>query len=204
MDSIIFLFLLGLISSFIGTLPLSTLNLSILKLALANQHRQALSFTFGASIIEFVQLCLTLYLMNVLSNIDNFKTGIAIISIPILLFLGYKSYKTSVNINKGVKVENDGFKQGIVLSLANVIVYPFWLLWGQIFVRNGWLKTDISALSVFSIGAGIGTLFAFLIFVYLGKLLWERLYHLQFLINKLIAFTFFGFAILQFYSIVKQ
>ena len=204
MDSIIFLFLLGLISSFIGTLPLSTLNLSILKLALANQHRQALSFTFGASIIEFVQLCLTLYLMNVLSNIDNFKTGIAIISIPILLFLGYKSYKTSVNINKGVKVENDGFKQGIVLSLANVIVYPFWLLWGQIFVRNGWLKTDISALSVFSIGAGIGTLFAFLIFVYLGKLLWKRLYHLQFLINKLIAFTFFGFAIMQFYSIVKQ
>lgn len=203
MDSIISFFLLGLVSSFIGTLPLSTMNLSILKLALANQHRQALSFTFGASIIEFLQLCLTLYLMNVLSEINNFKTGIAIISIPILIFLGYKSYVTSVNTEKGVAVKNDGFKQGVIICLANLMVYPFWLLWCQIFVSNGWLKTDISSLSGFTIGAGIGTLLAFLCFVYLGKLLWKRLYHLQFLINKMIAFTFFGFAILQFYSIVK-
>jgi len=130
--------------------------------------------------------------------------GIAIASIPILVFLGYKSCVTSTNTEKSVEVEENGFRQGVLVSLMNLMVYPFWLLWGQIFVRNGWLQTDISTLGVFSIGAGIGTLFAFLCFVYLGKLLWKRLNYLQFLINKLIAFVFWGFAVLLNHKMMKK
>jgi hypothetical protein len=202
-NDILFVFGLGLVSSFIGTLPLSTLNLSILKLALANQHGQALSFTYAASIIEFIQVGLTLPLMNVLTAIPYFKSGLAMVSIPIFIFLGYKSFKTAVKTEGGTTVKNDGFKQGLLLSLANVMVYPFWLLWGHVFVENGWLKTDVYSLSFFCAGAGIGTFAAFLGFVYLGKMLWKRLYRLQFFINKLIALAFFSFAILQIYAVMN-
>jgi hypothetical protein len=199
----LFLLNLGFASSFIGTLPLSTLNLSILKLALDNRHQAALSFTYSASIVEFIQVCLTLPLLGVLASIPNLKAGFALISIPVLLFLGYKSYKTAVNTEGGKMVENDGFKQGLLLGCANVMVYPFWLLWGHVFVNNGWLKLDFASLSIFCIGAGIGTFLAFLVFVFLGKILWKRLSPLQFLINRLIALTFFGFAFLQLYNVVK-
>ena len=190
-------------SSFLGTLPLSTLNLSILKLALANRHQSALSFTYSASIVEFIQVCLTLPLIGILATIPDLKTGFALVSIPILIVLGCKSYKTSINTEGGKTIENDGFKQGLLLSCANIMVYPFWLLWGHVFVTHGWLKTDFASLSIFCIGAGIGTFLAFLVFVFLGKILWKRLYHLQFLINRLIAFTFFGFAVLQLCTILK-
>jgi hypothetical protein len=202
-QDIFFLLSLGFISSFIGTLPLSTLNLSILKLALDNRHQAALSFTYSASIVEFIQVCLTLPLLGVLASIPNLKAGFALVSIPVLLFLGYKSYKTAVNTEGGKTVENDGFKQGLLLGCANVMVYPFWLLWGHVFVSNGWLKMDFTSLSIFCIGAGVGTLLAFLVFVFLGKILLKHLYHLQFLINRMIAYTFFGFAFLQLYTVVK-
>lgn len=202
-QDIFFLLGLGLVSSFIGTLPLSTLNLSILKLALANRHQSALSFTYSASIVEFIQVCLTLPLLGILTAIPNLKAGFALVSIPILVFLGYKSYKTAVNTEGGNVNDNDGFKQGLILSCTNMMVYPFWLLWGHVFVSNDWLKLDFASLSLFCIGAGIGTFLAFLVFVFLGKILWKRLYHLQFLINRLIALTFFGFAVLQLCSVFK-
>ena len=206
----LFLLSLGFVSSFVGTLPLSTLNLSILKLAISNRHEAALSFTYSASIVEFIQICLTLPMMGILATIPNLKTGFALISIPVLFFLGYKSYQTAVNTispnhdeTVANTIKNDGFKQGLILGCANVMVYPFWLLWGHVFVSNGWLKLDFASLSVFCIGTGVGTFLAFLVFVFLGKILLKRLSHLQFFINRMIAYTFFGFAFLQLYTVIK-
>jgi threonine/homoserine/homoserine lactone efflux protein len=200
-----FFFLLGLgfVSSFVGTLPLSTLNLTILKLGLANRHREALSFTYAATLVEWLQVSLTLFLIHFLSAIPNLKQGFAVVSIPILLFLGYKAYKTRVNTEGGETIQNDGFKQGILLSLANVMVYPFWLLWGHIFIEKGWLPTDTASLTIFCTGVGVGTFAGLLCFVGLGKLFWKRLYHFQFYINKLIALAFFGFAILNMYTVLR-
>jgi threonine/homoserine/homoserine lactone efflux protein len=52
------LIILGVGSSFLGGLPLGTLNLSILKLALSNRHEQALAFAWGAAIVELLQVAL--------------------------------------------------------------------------------------------------------------------------------------------------
>ncbi|MBL7814774.1 MAG: hypothetical protein JNL70_07185 [Saprospiraceae bacterium] len=205
MDTSIFFATLGLgiLCSFLGTLPLSTLNLSILKLALSNQHREALLFTYSATIVEFLQVCLILPLLNILVTITYLKTVLTLISIPILIVLGYKSYKTAAPTEGGKVIRNDGFKQGLLLGLTNVMVYPFWLLWGHIFVSNGWLKIEFVSISFFCIGVGIGTLLSLLVFVYLGKILWQRLQYLQFYINRLIAFAFFSFAFLQLYAFIK-
>lgn len=206
-QNIFFLMGLGFVSSFIGTLPLSTLNLNILKLALDNRHQSALSFTYSASIVEFIQVYTTLLLMDSLTSVTHLKTHLSLVSIPILLYLGYQSYNTAIHdIAKKEKqmFEKDSFRQGLLLSCSNVMVYPFWLLWGQLFVNNGWLKTDFTSLSIFCMGAGIGTFLAFLIFVFIGRVLKEHLYHLQFLINRLIALTFFGFAVVQAYNILKN
>ena len=56
---------LGFTSSFIGTLPLGMLNLTVLQLSLANRQKQAIAFSLGATVIEFAQIGLTLLGMNV-------------------------------------------------------------------------------------------------------------------------------------------
>ena len=77
---------LGFTSSFVGTLPLGMLNLTILQLALANRQQQAMAFSLGATLIEFIQISITLLSMNVLLAIPQLSQAISIISIPILLY----------------------------------------------------------------------------------------------------------------------
>jgi threonine/homoserine/homoserine lactone efflux protein len=101
--------------------------------------------------------------MNFLLPLAYLKTFLAAVSIPIFLILGIKSLYNTPTTEGGVAVKNAAFRQGALLSFANVMVYPFWLLWGNIFVENGWLNTDFWSLLIFSLGVGVGTLGAFLV-----------------------------------------
>jgi threonine/homoserine/homoserine lactone efflux protein len=194
---------LGFTSSFLGTLPLGMLNLTILQLALANRHQQAMAFSLGATLIEFIQIGITLLGMNVLLAVPLLSQAISIISIPILLYLGYKNFKNDKNTEGPPLTIKGTFWQGILLGFANVVVYPFWLLWGNVFVQNGWLHPTPEAYFYFSLAAGLGTFSAFLFFILLGKILWKRLSRVQKMIDKLIGYTFFGFAAFQFFKIVS-
>lgn len=194
---------LGFTSSFVGTLPLGMLNLTILQLALANRQQQAMAFSLGATLIEFIQIGITLLSMNVLLAIPQLSQAISIISIPILLYLGYKNFKKEQNTEGPLLTAKATFGQGIVLGFANVVVYPFWLLWGNVFVQNGWLTPTPEAYFYFSFAAAIGTFGAFLFFILLGKILWKRLHGVQKMIDKLIGYTFFGFAAFQFFKLMS-
>jgi threonine/homoserine/homoserine lactone efflux protein len=197
-------FWLGVTSSFVGTLPLGMLNLTVLQLALNNKQPQAVRFSFGASVIEFVQIFFTLLSMNILLKTPHVNTFFSIISIPILVYLGVKNMKNSANTEGGNLTEKNTFYQGIILGFANVVVYPFWLLWGNIFVQNGWLIPTPMAYFYFSLGAGMGTFMGFFTFILLGKILWKRLSKLQNIMDKVIGITFLGFAAFQLYNVILK
>jgi threonine/homoserine/homoserine lactone efflux protein len=193
---------LGFTSSFLGTLPLGMLNLTILQLALTNRQQQAMAFSLGATLIEFVQIGITLLGMNMLLAVPLLNQAISIISIPILLYLGYQNFQKKEETEGITLTSKSAFWQGIVLGFANVVVYPFWLLWGNVFVQNSWLQPKPEAYFYFSFAAAIGTFGAFLFFILLGKILWQRLSRVQKMIDKLIGYTFFGFAAFQFFKLV--
>ena len=195
---------LGFTSSFIGTLPLGMLNLTVLQLSLANKQKQAIAFSAGATLVEFIQIGIALLGMNLLLTIPQLNTIFSLISIPILIYLALKNLKKGNYTEGGQATPKSTFYQGIVLSFANVVVYPFWLLWGNIFVQNGWLTPTPMAYFYFSFAAAVGTFGAFLFFILLGKLFWQRLTRLQSIIDKLIGFTFLGFAVFQCYTVLEK
>ena len=198
-NDFIHLLWLGIASSFVGALPLGMLNLTVLQMSLAHQQKQALLFSLGAVLVEFGQIFLTFLGMNILLKIPHLQDGLAVISIPILLFLGYKNLTNKPNTEGSIFKGKSAFYQGIILSFANVLVYPFWLLWGNLFVKNGWLEPQPLAYSIFAFGAGLGTFSAFLAFILLGSVLWRHLQQVQNATNRLIALAFFGFAGFQIY-----
>ena len=195
---------LGIASSFVGALPLGMLNLTVLQLSLANRQKQAIAFSLGAVLVEFCQIFITFLGMNALLKITHLTDVLAIVSIPVLLFLGIKNLKNKPNTEGPLLSKKNAFYQGAALSFANVLVYPFWLLWGSVFVQNGWLTPTPLAYSIFAFGAGFGTFSAFLAFILLGKVLWKRLQNVQNATNRLIAMAFFGFAFFQIYNVVGK
>lgn len=203
-ENIFNLIQLGIASSFVGALPLGMLNLTVLQLSLANRKRQAVAFSLGAVAVEFCQIFTTFLGMNALLKMAYLTDVLAFISIPVLLFLGIKNLKNKPNTEGPPLSEKNAFYQGVVLSFANVLAYPFWLLWGNVFVQNGWLRPTPTAYAIFASGAGFGTFSAFLAFILLGKVLWKRLHNVQNVTNWLIALAFFGFAFFQIYNIVGK
>jgi threonine/homoserine/homoserine lactone efflux protein len=195
---------LGFTSSFIGTLPLGMLNLTVLQLSLANRQKQAVAFSLGATLIEFAQIGVSLLGMNALLAIPQLSNIFSFISIPVLIYLAVQNFKKDPNTEGPPLTPKRTFFQGAALGFANVVVYPFWLLWGNIFVQNGWLTPSPTAYFYFSFAAAVGTFGAFLFFIVVGKLFWKRLTRLQSMIDKLIAFTFLGFATFQFYTILVK
>jgi threonine/homoserine/homoserine lactone efflux protein len=192
---------LGIMSSFVGALPLGMLNLTVLQMSLAHRQKQAILFSLGAVIVEFLQIFFTFLMMNLLLKIPQLNSILALISIPILLFLGFKNLKNSVYTEGSLLTNKNAFLQGVLLSFANVLVYPFWLLWGNLFVKNGWLLPDALSYSIFAFGASLGTFGAFLAFILLGKLLFRHLQSVQKFTNRLIALAFFGFAGFQIFNL---
>jgi threonine/homoserine/homoserine lactone efflux protein len=193
---------LGFTSSFIGTLPLGMLNLTVLQLSLANRQKQAVALSLGATVIEFVQIGMTLLGMNVLLTIPQLSNIFSLISIPVLVYLAIKNLRKGTTTEGETLAPKNTFLQGIILGFANVVVYPFWLLWGNIFVQNGWLTPTPTGYFYFSFAAAVGTFGAFLFFILLGKILWKRLARLQTMIDRLIAYTFLGFAAFQCYTVL--
>jgi threonine/homoserine/homoserine lactone efflux protein len=198
------IFWLGIMSSFVGALPLGMLNLTVLQMSLASRFKQAFAFSFGAVIVEFLQIFFTFLMMNLLLKIPQLNSILALISIPVLLFLGYKNLKNSTYTEGSPLTKKSAFLQGVLLSFANVLVYPFWLLWGNLFVKNGWLSPEPISYFIFAFGAGFGTFGAFLAFILLGKLLFRHLQRVQKATNLLIAMAFFGFAAFQIFGLVYQ
>ena len=147
---------LGFSSSFIGTLPLSMLNLTILQMTLSNKQQQAFTFSLGASVVEFFQIGITLLGMSALLSVPYLSTIFAVVSIPILIFLAIQNLKKKAHTEGVTLLPKNAFYQGLVLGFANVVVYPFWLLWGNVFVQNGWLKPEPIAYFYFSLSAAVG------------------------------------------------
>ncbi len=193
---------IGFSSSFVGALPLGVLNMTVLKLALANQQRKALEFSMGAVLVEFFQVFITLLGLNVLLSIPYLKEILGVISIPILVYLAITNLKAKPNLNESEGGQYSSFTRGALLSLANVLIYPFWILWGSVFIQNGWLPSNTNAYFIFSLGAGAGAMGGYLVFIVLGKLMWKYVTQLQQYINQVLAFTFFGFAVWQGYRLV--
>ncbi|MDZ7877031.1 MAG: LysE family transporter [Saprospiraceae bacterium] len=188
---------LGIMSSFMGALPLGMLNLTVLQLSLARREQQAILFSLGAVVVEFCQIFLTFLSMNFLLEIPHLSTALALLSIPILIYLGYKNLKNGSYTEGGQLSNKNAFLHGILLSFGNVLVYPFWLLWGNLFIQNGWLSPQPLAYSIFAFGAGLGTFGAFLAFILLGNILAKHLKRIHTVTNQLVALAFWGFAAFQ-------
>ena len=199
------IFWLGITGSFMGALPLGMLNLSILQLSLEGRQRTAFWFGLGAAVIECVQILLTLLCMQLLFQIPYLTTVLTVVSIPILIVLGIKTWQTPLSKNRPKTALEEkistSFRRGGILSLANVLVYPFWLLWGNVFVQNGWLTTEPLSLTTFSAGAGIGTMGAFICFIVLGKLINPYLGSVQKGFNRFVGATFLCFACIQIFKL---
>ncbi|NJN41008.1 MAG: LysE family transporter [Flammeovirgaceae bacterium] len=172
-------FALGLLFSFIGSIPPGTINLSVLQLGLEQKIRIAMKFTVAAAIIEYpyawIAVQFEAWITSAPVVLDNFQLITAIV-MTVLGILNLWTVSKPTEFYQ--KFQESGFRRGIVIALLNPLAIPFWIGVTAYLKAQGWLQlSSTGLLHSYIFGISIGTLLLLSLYTFLANKLASMLRH---------------------------
>lgn len=157
---IVQVFVIGFIFSFLGSIPPGTLNLLVLQLGLEQKVKAALRFALAVAIVEYPYAWIAVEFEQLITSspvvTENLQLWGAIIMTTIGIISLWSVRKPS---SLSVKLQDSGFRRGIILSLLNPQAIPFWIALTAYLKFQGWI--DISTgwrLHSYVLGTSFGAL----------------------------------------------
>ena len=168
---IVQVFLVGIIISFIGSIPPGTLNLAVLQLGMEQKVKTALRFALAVSIIEYPYAWISVVFEDWVTSspliVDNFQLITAIVMTVIGAFSIWSARKPS---EFSVRFNESGFRRGIVLSILNPMAIPFWVAYTAFLKSQGWIDLSTPWLvHSYVLGTAVGVMILLIIFAFLAK-----------------------------------
>lgn len=156
----LYVFFLGFIFSFIGSIPPGTLNVTILQLALQGKTGIATRFAVAVAIIEYPYAWIGVQFEYWISSspmvVENFQWIAAIVMTGLGIFNLLPS-KQPTGFAK--KFSESGFRRGLALSLLNPMAIPYWMGFTAYMKAQGWISLPtIGLLHSYVFGTSVGAL----------------------------------------------
>lgn len=185
----------GMMISFLGTLPLGTLNISAMQIAVSDGIPPAIKFAIGALIIEVLYVRISLVAMKWVSRNQRVFRIFEWLTVAIIFALAISSLVAAIDpgVKKNVILSNSvhRFWLGVMLSAVNPMQIPFWFGWSTALFSRGLLKNGTGHYTMYILGIGLGTFLGFLIFIFGGRWLVEKMNANQSAIHYSVAIVFF-------------
>lgn len=202
------IFTTGLFISFLGTLPLGTLNISAMQISVSDGLRPAIYFVLGALLVEIVYVRVSLVAMNwVLKHKRLFRwlewaTLIVIVALAVSSFVAAADpvVKKNVLLSGGIH----RFWLGVMMSAVNPVQIPFWFGWSTVLFTKKVLQHKNSHYNFYIAGIGTGTFIGNLIFIFGGRFIVDNLNANQQILHWVIGGIFALTAIIMFLKIMKK
>lgn len=184
----------GLMISFLGCLPLSTLNLTAMQISLQETALHAIQFSLGALLVEMIYVRISLVGINWMRKQVKLFRLMEWIAIAIVLFLAVGSFiaANSIKPQKNIVLENNlhRFLLGMSMSAINPMQIPFWFGWSAVLFNKQILKTAPRYFNIYILGIGTGTFLGNAVFIYGGKWIAETIGSSQQSMNYFLGIVF--------------
>lgn len=163
-------FFIGLIFSFIGSIPPGTLNVSVLQLGHEKKIKTALRFSLAVAIIEYPYAWIAVEFESWLTStpliIENFQLITAMVMTGLGLFTIWAARKPSTF---ALRFSESGFRRGIILSLLNPMAIPYWMGATAYFKAQGWIELSSSSLvHSYVFGTSVGAMLLLTLFIFMA------------------------------------
>ena len=195
------LFVTGLFISFLGALPMGTLNISSMQIAITDGYYPAVLFALGALLVEMIYVRMTLVAMDWFRAHKKLLQVMEWLTLVIILVLAASSFNTAMHptlkANPILSNSIHRFWLGAGLSAINPLQIPFWFGWSTVLTGKGILVREGFNYVYYILGIGIGTFIGFTVFIFGGKLLVDRLDAQQNLIQWILGGIFLITGIIQ-------
>ncbi len=204
---IIKIFMTGMMISFMGTLPLGTLNVSAMQISVTEGVMPAMLFSVGALLVEVGYVRVSLVAMQWFMKHRKWMVRLGWATFVLIAALAAASFWAAAHPSDHKNPILSGtlprFWLGAMMSAINPMQVPFWFGWSTILFDRGLLRPKTGDPYPYIIGIGLGTFLGNALFIYGGRLLVEKLQANQSILNWVIGGIFAATALLQLLRVLR-
>jgi threonine/homoserine/homoserine lactone efflux protein len=202
------IFITGLMISFLGTLPLGTLNIAAMQISVTDGIRPAMLFVLGALTVEVIYVRISLVAMQWIMKHKRLFRWLEWLSILIVLALAVSSFVAAADpvVKKNVILSSGihRFWLGVLMSALNPVQIPFWFGWSTVLFTKNVLQQKPSHFNLYIAGIGTGSFIGNLVFIYGGRFIVDVLNANQKILHLVIACIFLITAVILIMKIVRK
>jgi threonine/homoserine/homoserine lactone efflux protein len=201
--------LIGLLVSFIASLPLGTLNVAAMQISIANGIEVALLFSLGSLLAEMIYVRLSLVAMDWLRKQTRLLSIFDFLTFLLLIVLAASNFyiafsENGQNRNLILGSALPKFLLGFLMSIINPVQIPFWFGWSTVLFSRGLLEAKNIQYNAFIVGIGMGTLLGNSVFIFGGQLVATAINDNQSFVSVLIGSIFLITAGWQLYKLLRK
>jgi threonine/homoserine/homoserine lactone efflux protein len=172
-------FLVGLITSFIGSIPPGTLNILVLQLGLENKLRIAIRFALAVALIEYPYTWIAVEFEQLITSSPVIKENFQLLGASLMTILGiFALWAARKPSEFSVKFQNSGFRRGLVLSILNPQAIPWWIALTAYLKVQGWILLDTTwRLHAYILGTAVGVFILLLLLALAARKISSQFQH---------------------------
>ena len=188
--------------SFLGSLPLGTLNVAAMQIGIQESIHEAIWFSLGSLMVEMLYVRLSLVGIDWVRKQSKLMKWMEWITLAIIVALAVGSFVAASKGNgsaKNIFLNNQvhRFFLGMFMCAINPVQIPFWFGWSTVLFNKNILQAKPAQYNMYIIGIGIGTLLGNCVFIFGGKWMVQRIANSQQYLNWVIGGIFTITAIIQ-------
>lgn len=208
MNKLFRVFIMGMFISFLGSLPLGTLNVAAMQIAITESIWPALWFSSGTLTAEIIYVRLSLMAMDWVRKQQKLFKMLEWLTLIIVIALCISSFYAAMHPaeDKNIILSSGmhRFLLGLIMGGVNPVQIPFWFGWSTVMFTKGILQPKNNYYNLYIGGIAVGTLMGNFVFVFGGRLIADKINANQSILNWVIGGIFALTAIIQIYKMAAK
>jgi threonine/homoserine/homoserine lactone efflux protein len=202
------IFFTGMFISFLGSLPLGTLNIAVMQISISDGIGEAFLFAFGSLVSEVIYVRLSLVAMDWVRKQQKLFRVLEWVTLAIVLALAASSFYAathpSVKENVFLSSTLNRFLLGLIMCALNPVQIPFWFGWSTVLFTKKILLPKNSHYNTYIAGIALGTMAGNCVFVFGGQVIANKLSNNESLLSWIIGGIFALTALIQVYKMATK
>jgi threonine/homoserine/homoserine lactone efflux protein len=200
------IFFTGMLVSFLGSLPLGTLNVAAMQISVQDGYTQAILFSLGSLLVEMVYVRVSLIGIDWIRKQEKIFKALEWITLLIVLALAISSFYAALHpsTEKNIILSSTlpRFILGAAMCAVNPVQIPFWFGWSTVLFTKKVLLPRSDHYNTYIIGIGIGTFTGNCVFIFGGQLIAAKIHNNQNILNWVIGGIFAVTALIQIWRLI--
>ncbi len=202
------IFFIGMLISFLGSLPLATMNIAAMQISISESITSAMLFSLGSLTVEMVYVRFSLVALNWIRRQKTLFKILEYVTLAIVLALAFSSFYAAMHpgVHKNVVLSSSlpKYLLGAAMCAVSPGQIPFWLGWSTVLFTKKILQPRKDHYNTYILGIGIGTFIGNCLFIFGGVLIADKIANNQNVMHWVIGGIFFVTALLQVIKMLRK